>query len=87
MRIFKIAALAAMTAAMTAPAWSDAWYAWSPKPDKLVPYGKNKPVTIAAGQSPNSARSSRSLSTSTVVQVASADAQTARTIATASSQR
>ena len=23
----------------------DAWYAWSPKPDKLVPYGKNKPVT------------------------------------------
>ena len=24
---------------------ADAWYAWSPKPDKLVPYGKNKPVT------------------------------------------
>jgi mannose-6-phosphate isomerase-like protein (cupin superfamily) len=26
-------------------AQSDVWYAWSPKPDKLVPYGKNKPVT------------------------------------------
>jgi mannose-6-phosphate isomerase-like protein (cupin superfamily) len=24
---------------------SDAWYAWSPKPDKLPSYGKNKPVT------------------------------------------
>ena len=24
---------------------TDAWYAWSPKPDKLPPYGKNKPVT------------------------------------------
>src|SRR4051794_2861749 len=27
---------------------ADAWYAWSPKPDKLVPYGKNKPVTRLA---------------------------------------
>lgn len=38
-------ALVAGMAAAAAPAWSDAWYAWSPKPDKLVPYGKNKPVT------------------------------------------
>jgi mannose-6-phosphate isomerase-like protein (cupin superfamily) len=37
--------VAGMAAALAAPAWSDAWYAWSPKPDKLVPYGKNKPVT------------------------------------------
>jgi len=26
----------------------DVWYAWSPKPDKLPPYGKNKPVTRLA---------------------------------------
>lgn len=25
-----------------------AWYAWSPKPDKLPPYGKNRPVTRLA---------------------------------------
>ena len=27
------------------PTTSDVWYAWSAKPDKLPPYGKNKPVT------------------------------------------
>src|ERR1043165_6726007 len=38
---------AALAAALGLPtlALADAWYAWSPKPDKLVPYGKNKPVT------------------------------------------
>ena len=37
---------AALIVALAAPALAeDAWYAWSPKPDKLVPYGKNKPVT------------------------------------------
>ena len=36
----------ALIMAMAMPALAeDAWYAWSPKPDKLVPYGKNKPVT------------------------------------------
>src|SRR3954468_18945972 len=39
-------AAAVMAAAIVpALAQSDAWYAWSPKPDKLVPYGENKPVT------------------------------------------
>ena len=37
--------LAAAMLAATPLAQADAWYAWSPKPDKLVPYGKNKPVT------------------------------------------
>ena len=23
----------------------DVWYSWTPKPDKLPPYGKNQPVT------------------------------------------
>ncbi len=34
-------------AALTMPALAqdDVWYAWSPKPDKLPAYGKNKPVT------------------------------------------
>ncbi|HET7084365.1 MAG TPA: cupin domain-containing protein [Rhizomicrobium sp.] len=36
-------------AAMILPALAqpkeEAWFAWSPKPDKLVPYGQNKPVT------------------------------------------
>jgi mannose-6-phosphate isomerase-like protein (cupin superfamily) len=37
---------AAILLALAAPALAeDAWYAWSPKPDKLVPYGKNKPLT------------------------------------------
>jgi len=44
-RALSCALVAGMAAALAAPAWSDAWYAWSPKPDKLVPYGKNKPVT------------------------------------------
>ena len=26
-------------------ALGDAWYAWSPKPDKLPSYGQNRPVT------------------------------------------
>ena len=42
------AALAAVTLAMPAmPALAQdaVWYAWSPKPDTLVPYGKNRPVT------------------------------------------
>src|SRR5579859_6450153 len=36
-----------LAAAVSLPtlALGDAWYAWSPKPDKLVPYGQNKPVT------------------------------------------
>ena len=38
-------ALAAAILAAAPLAYADAWYAWSPKPDKLVPYGKNKPVT------------------------------------------
>jgi len=43
----KLVAMGALAAAVTLPtlALGDAWYAWSPKPDKLVPYGKNKPVT------------------------------------------
>ncbi len=44
-RALSCALVAGMAAALAAPAWSDAWYAWSPKPDKMVPYGKNKPVT------------------------------------------
>ena len=37
---------AAVLLSLGAPALAeDAWYAWSPKPDKLVPYGANKPVT------------------------------------------
>ena len=44
-RALSCALVAGMAAAVAAPAWSDAWYAWSPKPDKMVPYGKNKPVT------------------------------------------
>jgi mannose-6-phosphate isomerase-like protein (cupin superfamily) len=44
-RALGCALVAGMAAGLAAPAWSDAWYAWSPKPDKLVPYGKNKPVT------------------------------------------
>ena len=38
-----IAALAMPALAQTQS--GDVWYAWSPKPDKLPPYGKNKPVT------------------------------------------
>jgi mannose-6-phosphate isomerase-like protein (cupin superfamily) len=38
-------ALAAAMLAVAPLAYADAWYAWSPKPDKLVAYGKNKPVT------------------------------------------
>ena len=39
-----------LAAAMILPASGqsqsgDVWYAWSPKPDKLPAYGKNKPVT------------------------------------------
>jgi len=43
------AALAAALMILAAPALAqqagDSWFAWSPKPDKLPPYGKNKPVT------------------------------------------
>jgi mannose-6-phosphate isomerase-like protein (cupin superfamily) len=38
-------ALIAALAAGPALAQSESWYAWSPKPDKLPPYGQNKPVT------------------------------------------
>jgi mannose-6-phosphate isomerase-like protein (cupin superfamily) len=47
----KITALlvAGVIAALAVPALAqqtgETWYAWSPKPDKLPPYGKNKPVT------------------------------------------
>ena len=42
----KFALGCALIMALVAPALADdAWYAWSPKPDKLPPYGKNKPVT------------------------------------------
>ena len=36
--------VAALGLAAPAVAQDDAWYAWSPKPDKLPSYGKNKPV-------------------------------------------
>ena len=41
---------AVVIAALAMPALAqsqscDVWYAWSPKPDKLPAYGKNKPVT------------------------------------------
>ena len=50
MRLSKIALGLAVAAALAIPALAqtqsgDVWYAWSPKPDKLPPYGKNKPVT------------------------------------------
>ena len=52
MRISKMVALGCALAALALPAQitsvkaqPDAWYAWSPKPVKLLPYGKNKPVT------------------------------------------
>jgi mannose-6-phosphate isomerase-like protein (cupin superfamily) len=37
----------ALAAALALPALaqSDAWYAWSPKPDKLPSYGQNRPVS------------------------------------------
>src|SRR5471032_1506723 len=38
-------ALMILAAPALAQQAGDAWYAWSPKPDKLPPYGKNKPVT------------------------------------------
>jgi len=46
----KLALGCALAAAMILPALAqsqsgDVWYAWAPKPDKLPPYGKNKPVT------------------------------------------
>src|SRR5882762_5285581 len=37
--------LAAVTLPALAQQTGDVWYAWSPKPDKLPAYGKNKPVT------------------------------------------
>jgi mannose-6-phosphate isomerase-like protein (cupin superfamily) len=42
-----LAACAVVALAMPALAQQsgDSWYAWSPKPDKLPSYGKNKPVT------------------------------------------
>jgi len=40
--------LATVTLPALAQQTGDAWYAWSPKPDKLPPYGKNKPVTRLA---------------------------------------
>jgi mannose-6-phosphate isomerase-like protein (cupin superfamily) len=50
MRLLKMALGCAVAAALAMPALAqtqsgDVWYAWSPKPDKLPPYGKNKPVT------------------------------------------
>ena len=49
MNITRKTALAAALIALAAPALAqpagDTWYAWSPKPDKLPAYGKNKPVT------------------------------------------
>jgi len=50
MAISKKAALGcALMAVLAGPALAqqagEVWYAWSPKPDKLPPYGKNKPVT------------------------------------------
>jgi mannose-6-phosphate isomerase-like protein (cupin superfamily) len=49
MRISAKAALAMALIALTGPALAqqagNVWYAWSPKPDKLPAYGKNKPVT------------------------------------------
>src|SRR3569623_3025548 len=36
--------VAVLGLAAPAVAQDDAWYAWSPKPDKLPSYGKNKPV-------------------------------------------
>ena len=43
MQISKMVALGCALAALALPALAqpDAWYAWSPKPDKLVPYGQN----------------------------------------------
>ncbi len=46
----KLALGCILAAAMILPALAqsqsgDVWYAWSPKPDKLPPYGRNKPVT------------------------------------------
>ena len=51
MRFFKIALGCAMAAALAIPALAqsqsgDVWYAWSPKPDHLPAYGKNKPVKL-----------------------------------------
>jgi mannose-6-phosphate isomerase-like protein (cupin superfamily) len=49
MRISAKAALAVALIALTGPALAqqagEVWYAWTPKPDKLPSYGKNKPVT------------------------------------------
>jgi mannose-6-phosphate isomerase-like protein (cupin superfamily) len=49
MRTSAKAALAMALIALTGPALAqqtgNVWYAWSPKPDKLTPYGKNRPVT------------------------------------------
>jgi len=45
----KLALGCALVAALAGPALAQqagtVWYAWSPKPDKLPAYGKNKPVT------------------------------------------
>jgi mannose-6-phosphate isomerase-like protein (cupin superfamily) len=45
----KLALGCVLAAAMILPALAqqtgDVWYAWSPKPDKLPSYGKNRPVT------------------------------------------
>src|SRR5580658_5473192 len=48
MRIGTSAATAsALVALLAFPALAQqpVWYAWSPKPDKLTPYGNNRPVT------------------------------------------
>jgi mannose-6-phosphate isomerase-like protein (cupin superfamily) len=42
---FALACVAALGLAAPALAQDEAWYAWSPKPDKLPSYGKNRPVT------------------------------------------